>query len=65
MPRLPGAPSLSAHPFPLSCVLVSVCLPFTAFLLWTIKYVLVITTLLFIMKVDHLKSDVQANVCGQ
>lgn len=64
MPRLPGAPSLSAHPSPLSCVLVSVCLPFTAFLLWTIKYVLVIATVLLIMKVDHLKSDVQANVCA-
>ena len=64
MPRLPGAPSPSAYSFPHSCVLVSICLFFIAFLLWIINHVLVITTLLLIMKVDHLKSDVHANVCA-
>lgn len=62
VPRLLGAPPVST-PFSFP-ILVSTCPLLTAFLLWIINHVLVITTLLLIMEADHLKSDVCANVCA-
>lgn len=42
-------------------ILVSTCPILAAFLLWIINHVMVISTLLLIMKADHLKSEVCAN----